>query len=296
MIFGECLIELSWDQAGTVRQGFAGDVYSVSVYLQRANPQVGVRLLCAIGTDPLSQALVDSLEAEGVDTSLLLRHPDRHAGLYAIHNTADGERSFTYWRTESAARETLELLAENPGKLLERAPDCFYLTGISLAILEPASLNRIWPLLQALREQGTRIVFDPNYRPRLWPDRDTARAAFDRAFQLSDLALPGVEDMQLLYDLTDKEQIAAMMQALGPGEIVLKDGSSDVYYGAPGDLSRYAVTPVERVVDTTAAGDSFSGTLLGCLSRGQDLGDAVRGAAAMSARVIQYPGAVIPRD
>ena len=76
IIFGECLVELSYGDNGLLQQGFAGDVYSVSVYLKRANPETRVRLLCALGHDPFSQALRAELADEGVDTSLLLHHPE----------------------------------------------------------------------------------------------------------------------------------------------------------------------------------------------------------------------------
>lgn len=296
IILGECLIELSWDQEGRAQQGFAGDVYSVAVYLKRSNPQVRVRLLCAIGNDPLSEALSDSLEAEGVETSLMLQHPDRHAGLYAIHNDAQGERSFIYWRSESAARHTLNLLDADPEQAFAEAPSCFYLTGISLAILDDSCRDRLWPLLEHLRARGTRIVFDTNYRPRLWPDRASAIEAFEKTLRLSDLVLPGVEDMELLYGLSSTEEIGAHLHSLGVKEMVLKDGPADIFFGPPRSPQRHEVNPVEKVVDTTAAGDSFSGTLLGGLARGLTLADAIPEAAAMSARVIQHRGAVLPRS
>ncbi len=296
VIAGECLVELSRDDSGRMQQGFAGDVYSVAVYLKRSNPGARVRLLCAIGEDPFSDALVASLEREGVDTGLMLRHPQRHIGLYAIHNAADGERSFIYWRGESAARQTLALLGEDPAARLGTAPDCFYLSGISLAVLEAETPGRIWPLLQQLRETGASIVFDTNYRPALWPDADSAARAFERALRLSDLVLPGIEDLQLLYGDTDAERIGEHLASLGVAQMVLKDGAADIRFGPPTAPERHPVHPVERVVDTTAAGDSFSGAMLGSLSRGEPLASAVAAGAALSARVIQHRGAILPRD
>lgn len=289
-------MELSWDEHGHARQGFAGDVYSVAVYLKRASPEVRVRLLCAIGEDPLSEALANSLAAEGVDTSLLLRHPLRHTGLYAIHNDADGERSFIYWRSESAARQTLDLLDSDPERAFPEVPSCFYLSGISLAILEEGNRDKLWPLLEYLRARGTRIVFDTNYRPRLWPGRAAARAAFDRTLRLTDLALPGAEDMELLYGIRDSEEIGACLDRLGVEQMVLKNGSADIYFGAPRSPQRHPVEAVARVVDTTAAGDSFSGTLLAGMARGLSLAQAIPGAAAVAARVVQHRGAILPRD
>lgn len=295
VIIGECLVELSRDLDGHLQQGFAGDVYSVAVYLKRANPKARVRLLCAIGNDPFSDALVASLEAEGVETSLLLRHPERNIGLYSIENAEDGERSFTYWRSEAAARATLDLLQQTDYQLLNSPPDCFYLTGISLAVLEAETPGDIWPLVESLSAAGTRIVFDTNYRPRLWSGAETAQRAFDKALEHSDLVLPGVEDMEMLYGISSPADIGGRLENLGVKQMVLKDGPADILYGEPTAPKQIAVSPVKNVVDTTAAGDSFSGTLLAGLSRGLELVDAIDAASAVSAQVIQHRGAILPR-
>lgn len=295
VVAGECLVELTRDSKGRIRQGFAGDVYSVAVYLKRANPQARVRVLCAVGSDPFSQDLELSLQAEGVETDLLLRHRDRHLGLYAIHNGDDGEREFLYWRSESAARLTLELLGEHPLDALGVVPDCFYLTGITLAVLQAETRERVWPLLESLRDIGATIVFDTNYRSRLWLGVEDARQAFDRMLGLGDLVLPGVDDMQQLYGLEEPAAIGLYLAEQGVKNMVLKAGSGDVLYGSPTDPERFSVMPVERVVDTTAAGDSFSGTLLGHLSRGRTMEEAVASAAALAAQVVQHRGAILPR-
>ena len=296
VIFGECLVELSHDAQGQLKQGFAGDVYSVSVYLKRACPEARVRLLCALGDDPFSQSLRTELAEEGVDTSFLLTHPQRHVGLYSIHNDDSGERSFIYWRSESAARHTLRLLEEQGQNLLDNPPDCFYLSGISLAVAEAETSGAIWPLLEGLVERSTRIVFDTNYRPTLWADEASARSAFDRVLGYSSLVLPGVEDMQMLYGFKTTEAIGNYLQQFDVPEMVLKDGPADILYGQPTSPDRFPISPVKTVVDTTAAGDSFSGTLLGELARGGSLVQAIASGAAMSARVIQFPGAILPRQ
>lgn len=296
IIAGECLVELCRDRRGQIQQGYAGDVYSVAVYLKRADPEARVRLMCAVGTDPFSNGLLESLSAEGVDTSLMPRHPLRPTGLYTIENSEDGERRFTYWRSESAARQTLDLLAPELEMLADSAPDYFYLSGISLAVAEAETGGKIWSLMETLRTAGCQIIFDTNYRPTLWPDQDTARLAFTRALALSDLVLPGVEDMGLLYGIEDADGISRCMEGLGVPQVVVKDGAADILFGSPGSLASHPITPVRQVIDTTAAGDSFAGTLLGSLSRGHSLEQAIPLAAAMAARVIQHRGAILPRS
>ena len=78
--------------------------------------------------------------------------------------------------------------------------------------------------------------------------------------------------------------------------MVLKDGAADILFGAPCAPRTYPVEAVARVVDTTAAGDSFSGTLLAGIASGLSLEDAIPAAAEVAARVVQHRGAILPRE
>ncbi len=163
---GECMIELSQlDLAtGQARIGFAGDTANTATYLARLGQPTAY--LTNVGTDAFSDTMLARMQAEGIDTSLIGRLPDRLPGLYAIETDARGERSFRYWRNEAAART----LFSGTGPTLADL-DGFatvYVSGITLAILPDGVRRRLIAALGALRARGVRTVFDPNYRPRLW--------------------------------------------------------------------------------------------------------------------------------
>ncbi|MFX9665297.1 PfkB family carbohydrate kinase, partial [Acinetobacter baumannii] len=71
--------------------------------------------------------------------------------------------------------------------------------GISLAILPPASRQRLLEGLAAARARGARIAFDNNYRPRLWQDKETAKEAYTAILRLADIALLTLDDEQALW-------------------------------------------------------------------------------------------------
>ena len=108
VLAGEAMLELSQDGAGW-RLGYGGDTLNTAIHLARAGHDVAY--LTALGSDPLSADLRARWAAEGLDTSLVLDHPARATGLYAISTDTAGERSFTYWRDTSAARELFALEA-----------------------------------------------------------------------------------------------------------------------------------------------------------------------------------------
>ena len=102
IVVGEGMIELSRAGADSWRLGYGGDTLNTAVHLARLGADVSY--FTALGNDPFSEDLRQAWRSEGVDTSLILTDPSRRPGLYAITNDPDGERRFTYWRGESAAR------------------------------------------------------------------------------------------------------------------------------------------------------------------------------------------------
>ena len=84
------------------------------------------------------------MAGEGLNTQSLYRSDTRQLGLYMVQTDAQGERSFAYWRDNSAARQTLNLMPEPPTR-----PDHFFFSGISLAILDNAQRAKLFDLVQA---------------------------------------------------------------------------------------------------------------------------------------------------
>lgn len=298
------MVEFSELKSGLFQQSYAGDVHSVAVYFKRlAGANDNVRLMTAVGHDAASQGLVSALERESIDTSLVFRHPSRQLGLYMVNTDARGERSFSYWRSDSAAREVMPLFREAtqvagdggylPGGIAPR-PDLFFFSGISLAVLTPDSRPAFWELLQQLHGAGTHIVFDPNYRPKLWSSLKETRAEYARAFEYTHLALPGVEDLEMLYGVKDFDGACDFLKRFDIEELVIKDGPNGVCYRGPTERFVEPITPVEQVIDTTAAGDSFNGAYLAYRGKGLSPRDAIARAARVSAMVIQHKGALVP--
>ena len=77
--------------------------------------------------------------------------------------------------------------------------EIIYLSGITLAILAPAARHRLVEALAARRAAGTRIAFDSNYRPKLWEDAAAARATMQALWEVTDIALPSIDDEMELF-------------------------------------------------------------------------------------------------
>ena len=289
---GECMIEFSQTADGTFRRGFGGDTLNTALYLSRLG--VDASYVTALGDDALSDAMLASWQGEGIKTDLVLRLSGRLPGLYMIERDARGERNFLYWRDRAPARE---LFARADRALLDRLAqfDWLYLSGISLSLYGDDGRARLRDLLAVTRSAGGKIAFDGNYRPRGWPDRATARRAFEEILPLIDLALPTFEDEQALFGDDQVQHCVARLRATGVGEIVVKRGAQGCVIATDGDCIEVPPPRVVQPVDTTAAGDSFNAAYLAARIHGASPREAALAGHRLAGAVIQSPGAVIER-
>jgi 2-dehydro-3-deoxygluconokinase len=296
VLFGECMLELQGEPFQTLRQSMGGDTWNTAVYLARCSRRsdLQVAYATALGDDPFSAEMRRRWADEGLALHLLRELPGRLPGLYMIELDARGERRFHFWRDQSAARAYFEELS-SPLEDAKAEIDLLYVSGISLAILSPAARVRLLALMQALRARGAQVVFDNNYRPRLWDSADTARGVFNQALALASTALITLDDHQTLFAPESEAAALAHAQALPVPELVIKRGAAPTLAREAGATAwaEAATEPVPRVVDTTAAGDSFAAGYLSRRLLGHSAAAAARFGNRLAARVIQHRGAVI---
>lgn len=287
---GEPMLELT--RAGDGWQlGYGGDTLNTAIHMARAG--IDTAYLTAIGADPLSSDLKGQWRAQGLDTALVMTHPHRTTGLYAISTDAAGERSFSYWRETSAARDMFAL-GDAEAALTEAAhADLLAFSLISLAILPPEGRARLLAIAAAVRRNGGKVAFDGNYRPRLWQDQNEARAVRDAAIANADIGLPTLEDEILLSGGCDAEAVFAHWSGLGCAETVVKLGAD----GARLPDGRI-VRPAETLepVDTSGAGDAFNAGYLAARLRGARMDEAAVAGHALAGWCIMRPGAIPPLD
>jgi 2-dehydro-3-deoxygluconokinase len=291
------MVELQRNAQGMAYR-FGGDTLNTAVYLSRLlDPsRFAVSYVTGLGTDTLSSEMLAAWQAEGLHVDCVQRFEDKLPGMYLIETDARGERRFHYWRNDSAARfwlhgpQTEAVLAR-----LLRA-DVICLSGISLAILPPEDRERLFDLLARCRRHGSRIVFDNNYRPRLWPDAGIAADAYRRVLSLAHTALLTIEDEAMLYGDADPAAALERARALGVSEIVIKRGADACIAQSDGVPIEVPAEAVSEVVDTTAAGDAFGAAYLAARLGGASQADAVRAGHRLAAVVIRHPGAIIARE
>ena len=287
VVIGEGMLELRC-QGENWQLGSGGDTLNTAIHLARYG--LDVAFLTALGkSDPFSDKLQDSWEREGVDPSLIVRVPQRNPGLYAITTDERGERSFSYWRENSAARAMFD--QPDIDALFEKARDADLIVYslISLAILPEKARQSLWALCRDVRKRGGRVAFDSNYRPALWASAEEAAAARDIAIQFADIGLPTLADEMALSQVRTASEVLHLWQKKGCSETIVK-------LGAEGCLlpDGNVVAPPKQLkpIDTSGAGDAFNGGYLAARLHGATIRDSVVIAQRLASWVIMQPGAI----
>ena len=275
-----------------LRVGSSGDTFNTAIYLARAG--AAVAFSSALGDDPFSDAIVSLARAEGIGTDLILRAPGRLPCLALIDQDSKGERRFHYWREAAPARELFELPQWSRMAEGLTAARLIYFSGITLSLYSNMGLGRFLATVEIARNNGAKIAFDGNFRPRGWHgDLARTRTVFTEALKRVDIALPAYDDEAVLWGDPSPEATVERLQAFGVNEIVVKNGPNSALVAA-----RVSATPCRcrrcEPVDTTAAGDGFNaGYLAARLNGAGPSGGAGRAQAA--GQVIRHRGAITPR-
>jgi 2-dehydro-3-deoxygluconokinase len=292
---GEVMIEMARGSDGRYSVGCGGDTFNTAVYLARAG--VETAFATAIGDDPYSDRILALALSEGLASDLILRVRGRLPGLYLIETDSKGERVFHYWREGAPARELFELQDwERVAESLLKAK-LVYFSGITLSLYSNAALGRFLATVEMARQQGVKIAFDGNFRPRGWKgDLSRTRTVFMEALKRVDIALPTYDDEAVLWGDPSPEATVDRLQAFGIGEIVVKNGPNSALVVADGASEFIPVPEVVVPVDTTAAGDSFNAGYIAARLGGDLPAIAASAAHRLAAQVIRHPGAIMPRS
>jgi ribokinase len=268
--FGSLNIDLVYRVRDFVRPGetiaaqsfsrFAGGKgLNQSIALARA----GAKVLHAGAVGKDGGFLLELLRENGVDHSLVAAVEDTPTGHAAIQVADSGENSIVLY-TGANHRIT--------GALIERALSATEPGDILLLQNEISSMNDI---MRRAAERGLRIFFNP---------APMTKAVAEYPLELVDT---------LIVNETEWEALSACRSDLRC-HILKTLGAKGAVYD---DDTFVPARRIEKVVDTTAAGDTFIGFFIADLLAGKDVESAMKTAASASAWCIQRAGAApsIPR-
>ena len=212
-----------------------------------------------VGKDSFGDMLERTVEEAGIDVRALKRDKEIPTTLAVVHTFPNGDRDFSFYRKPGA---DIMLRPEELDEELLRETRIFHFGTLSLTD-EPCKSATV-RAYEIAREAGALISFDPNLRPPLWPDEESARAAIEWGLSRCDILKIADNEIEFMTGETDFDKGAAILKARFPQIRLLNvtaggDGSHSFYGG------RHVFVPACKlggVIETTGAGDTFCGSVL----------------------------------
>jgi 2-dehydro-3-deoxygluconokinase len=113
-----------------------------------------------------------------------------------------------------------------------------------------------------------------------------------RAATVSDVILPSHDDEAMFFGDANPDATLQRYLSAGATTVVVKNGGGDIVYSDAGHAGSLTPAMVEKIVDTTAAGDSFNAGFLAEFGS-SDIEGAIQAGCARAGKVIGGRGALV---
>jgi 2-dehydro-3-deoxygluconokinase len=289
--FGEAMVLFVADQPGPLDRATsfskrtAGAETNVAIGLARLGFKVG--WASRLGDDSFGRYLLDAMRGEGIDCSQVLHMAGQRTGLMLKGRVDDGsDPPIEYHRKGSAASL---MGVDDVHAAWLRSARHLHATGVFAAV-SASTLLAARASIDAMRDRGGTVSFDPNLRPSLWASAQVMREQINALAARADWVLPGLEEGRLLTGEHTPEAIALHYRGAGARLVVVKLGAQGAYFDGPRGSGHVPGVAVDAVVDTVGAGDGFAVGLISALLEGLDVMRAVERGAWIGARAVQVSG------
>lgn len=210
-----------------------------------------------LGADEIGNFILNSIRAEGVDTSQVEFDEDYRTGLMVKQSKTNGETSVFYYRDGSAASH-LEYLRLNR-EYLDRTR-LVHLTGVT-PVLNQECEGKIWDLFSIAEDKKILVSFDPNIRLKLWKGQDYSDM-LRRMMGKASIVCLGEEEAEILLGTKDaKEVFGQLFSHTNVQYAALKQGRKGAYISNGSQMLK--IPPFSCCcVDPIGAGDAFDAALV----------------------------------
>lgn len=284
---GEILIDMISDdydgdgESNGYRKFFGGSPANIAMNVKKLG--IASRVASAVGEDRLGSFLIDHLEKEGIDSSLIQK-TDHATSMVVVTKSKNTPVPIFYRDADYQLNDFSGL--ENA--LLNSKIFHFSCWPISM---QPAR-ETIEKFIEVAKENGILIGFDPNYHPMIWQRDEDGIAYIKRMISRTDIVKPSEDDAERLFGKDTPENQISKFHALGAKLVIMTLGKEGAIV-SNGSETMSIPSLADEVVDTTGAGDAFWSGFYTGLVKGESVKSALKIGSAVSAYKLRYTGAVV---
>ncbi|MEM1373959.1 MAG: carbohydrate kinase [Pseudomonadota bacterium] len=254
---GENLIDFVQEEDGRTPPAYIAHPGGSPMNVAMAAARQGMQshYLTPVSQDSLGSLIAARLEADGVHLATPRRAEPTSLAVVSLTN---GAATYEFYRDGTAERQvsSAQLSAAAPAGMT-----AFHIG--SLAVTGGADAPVYEAYHKACHARGLMTSYDPNVRPSLTPDRDGFIARMERIARHSTLLKLSDEDLHWLYpEHTEEDAFARLAVLSSAAVVVLTKGAKGASARAGDVIADVAAAPVDPLVDTVGAGDTFMATLI----------------------------------
>lgn len=233
-----------------------------------------VAMVARLGDDAFAQIAMDNFKQNGVLAEHVITDAQHHTGVALIEVDDKAENSIVV--APGANEYFTQVEIDHIKPLIEQSKILLMQLEINQDAIDYAA--------KIAHEAGVTVVLNPA----------PARALSDALLGCVDILTPNETEAEILTGIVvrtvqDAEQAARALQARGVTDVIITLGANGSYWlGADGGMHIPSM-PVDAV-DTTGAGDAFSGALCAGLAQGKAMQDAIALATAVAALSVTKVG------
>ena len=225
-----------------------------------------------IANDPAGQAIVNSLDDEGIDSSYITYLNRLQTGYSVVLLAPSGERTILTCRGASAHFNAL-----NPDDLDTVYPDWLYVTTFR------GDMDALDQFFTKAKSLGAKIMFNPG-NLELQHSRKFLGLLSD-----VDVLLVNKCEAQKVVEGTILTELIAKMKNYVPN-VIITDGNQGAIATDGKEVYRIGLYEDVKIKDSTGAGDAFGSGLLAAYADGKSFKDSLIFASANSTSVVQHIG------
>ncbi|HEX2739224.1 MAG TPA: carbohydrate kinase [Rubrobacter sp.] len=253
------------EESSAVEMGFVarpgGAPANVAVAAARLGS--GAAFVGSVGEDLFGDFILRALESEGVDTTGVSRQsPPTRTSLAFVEIADDGDRAFTFYRSNPAADELLS--PEDVTRDLVSGAS--FVNFGSIPLIREPSRSATHRIAELANELDVPVAFDVNFREHLWESAGDAREAVDPLLDLSTIVKLGDDELSPLLGTQEIEEAAGLLLDRGVSLVLVSMGPEGAFYATRDFSGEVPTFDVGEVVDATGAGDAFLAAALVHLS------------------------------
>lgn len=231
-------------------------------------------MLVKLGQDVFGDTAAHNLQNEGISTDYILRTPDAHTGVAFIIVDDAGENMIVVASGSNFAVTPADV---------EQARAAIEAADILLMQLE-IPLDAVTAAARIAHAAGVIVMLNPA----------PGQALPEELLRMVDVLTPNETETQIITGMPvtsveEAEAASAHLMRAGVGAVVITLGAKGALVASSSGTVRVPGYSVS-VVDTTGAGDAFSGALAVALAEGKSLEQAAAFANATAALQVTKPG------